>query len=242
MPLFMEMLGNCMMISLMLASSSMDQLEETFLKIRGIKLEDIQILLKILEYIKQIKNDTIKEFQDRFENFLWKIPKIHCPEDRYLIYLYTNSLLVHLGFLLSKKGPKIVHEAHNMDLEIEENISLSKGGHLFTLDTLSLERLVSPDIFEGREHGIKQHEVEERNPNEGFQSHEEGKEFAHASTEDNEDMVEERDIEYIKHDDEVLMCDPSATEAIHEHIPPTQEEEDEVSRFPFQVFDETILL
>jgi hypothetical protein len=73
--------------------TSMDQLEKTFLK-------------KRLEYVKQTKNESIQEFHNRFENLLWQIPKIHRPEDKYLAYLYTNAFLVHLGFLLSKKGPK----------------------------------------------------------------------------------------------------------------------------------------
>jgi hypothetical protein len=37
------------------------------------------------------------------------------------------------------------------------------------------------------------------------------------------------------------MCDPPSNEAIQETIPPAQEEEDEVSHFPFQVFNDTIL-
>jgi hypothetical protein len=48
------------------AITSMDQLEETFLKRWGIKLEDIPILLKRLEHINKIENETIREFQDRF--------------------------------------------------------------------------------------------------------------------------------------------------------------------------------
>jgi hypothetical protein len=129
--------------------TSMDQLEETFLKRWGIELEDIQILLKRLEYIKQTENETIRKFQDRFENLLYQIPRSHHARDKYLVYLYTNALLVHLGFPLSKKGPKTLHEAHNMALEIEANISLSKGGHVFTPDTLSLQRLVSLENFTG---------------------------------------------------------------------------------------------
>jgi hypothetical protein len=53
-------------------------------------------------------------------------------------------------------------------------------------------------------------------------------------------MVEEREPEDIKHDDEVLMYAPPSDEAIQEPIPPAQEEEDEVSHFPFQVFDDTL--
>jgi hypothetical protein len=83
----------------------MDQLEETFLKKWNINIEDIHMLIKILEYMKQTENETAKEFHTRFENLLHEIPRIHHPEDRYLTCLYTNSLLVHVGFLLSKKGP-----------------------------------------------------------------------------------------------------------------------------------------
>jgi hypothetical protein len=42
--------------------TSMDQLEETFLKKWGIKLRDIQMLIKRLEYMKQTKNESIWEF------------------------------------------------------------------------------------------------------------------------------------------------------------------------------------
>jgi hypothetical protein len=100
----------------------MDQLEETFLKRWGMKLEDIQTLLKRLEYVKQTENETVRDFQDRFEDLLYQIPRNHHPEDKYLVYLYTNALLVHLGFLLSKKRPKTLYEAYNMAVQIEENI------------------------------------------------------------------------------------------------------------------------
>jgi hypothetical protein len=51
-------------------------------------------------------------------------------------------------------------------------------------------------------------------PNEGYQSHEEEKEFTHPSTKDNEDLVEEREVKDIKHDDEVSMCCLPSDEAI----------------------------
>jgi hypothetical protein len=82
---------------------------------------------------------------------------------------------VHLGFLLSKKEPRTIQEAYHMDIQIEENISLVKGEHLFTPGiefddpkdtpyTLSLERLVSLETFvikfhEKREQDIDQQEV-----------------------------------------------------------------------------------
>jgi len=49
-------------------------------------------------------------------------------------------------------------------------------------------------------------------------------------------LVEERELKDIKHDDEVLMCTPPSYEAMYDHIPPTQEEENEVNHFPFQIF------
>jgi hypothetical protein len=66
------------------------------------------------------------------------------------------------------------------------------------------------------------------------------KNLIHASTEDNEDLVKEREPKDIKHDNEVLMCAPPFDEAIEEPIPPAQEEEDKVSHFPFQFFDNTL--
>jgi hypothetical protein len=115
--------------------TSMDQLEETFLMSWGMKLEDIQLLLKGLEYIRQTEDETVRAFGVRFQMLLYQIPKSHCPEDKYLVYLYTNALLGHLSFLLNKKGPKTLAEAHNMAMRIEVNLSLSKGKHISSLWT-----------------------------------------------------------------------------------------------------------
>jgi len=71
----------------------------------------------------------------------------HRPEDKYIIHLYTNALLVHLKFPLGKKGPITLNEAHTMAIRIEENISLSQVRHLFTSNTLSLERFVFLETF-----------------------------------------------------------------------------------------------
>jgi hypothetical protein len=122
--------------------TSMDQLEETFLKKWNIKIEDICVLIKRLEYMKQTGNETVKEFHTRSENLLHQIPRIHHPEDRYPAYLYTNALLVHLGFLLNKKRPKSIQEACDIATQIKENISLFKKEHLFTLET----KLITPKM------------------------------------------------------------------------------------------------
>jgi len=94
-----------------------------------------------------------------------------------------------------------------MDTDFESNITSSKEEHFSTLevkvdysedtpDILSLERIdsietVVKEFQERWDSIIKQQEVEERVPGEGYQSHEEKKEFTHDSTKDNEDLVEE---------------------------------------------------
>jgi hypothetical protein len=82
----------------------MDQLEETFLKKWIIKLEYVHMLMKILDYMQQTKNDIVKEFHTRFEKLLQQIPISHRPEDKYLVYVYTNALSGQLGFLSMKRG------------------------------------------------------------------------------------------------------------------------------------------
>ena len=152
--------------------TSMDQLEETVLEKWGIKLEYIHVLIKILEYMKQTKNETVKEFHTRFENLVQQIPRSHCPEDMYLAYLYTNALLVHLGFLLSKKGPRTIQEAYHMAIQIEANISLFKQEHLFTPETkvddpkdtpdaLILEILVSLEKFVSKFEEIREQFIDQ---------------------------------------------------------------------------------
>jgi hypothetical protein len=115
--------------------TSMDQLEETFLKRWNIKIEDIHMLIKKLEHMKQTQNETVREFTTRLENLLHQIPRSHHPKDKYLADLYTNALSVHLGFLLSKKRPRTIQEAYHMAIQIEANISLFKQEHLFTPET-----------------------------------------------------------------------------------------------------------
>jgi hypothetical protein len=95
---------------------------------------------------KTKEDETVRAFGVRFQRLLYQISKSHCPKGKYLVYLYTNGLLGHLNFLLNKKGPKTLAEAHNMAIRIEVNLSLSKiNDH--TVDTLILTKLVSLETF-----------------------------------------------------------------------------------------------
>jgi hypothetical protein len=221
--------------------TSIDQLEVTFLRNWGMKLKDVQALLKGLEYIRQTENETVRDFEVRFQRLLYQISATYTLEEKYLVYLYTNALLGHLGFVLNKKGPKTLHEAYNMAMQIEANISLTKGKHVFSLgtkiddpkdtsDTLSLERLVSLGTFtvdfqEEGEQVINQRNAKGKDLDEVFQ----------------EQRIVENTVEEMEpeQDDEMSTC-PPPDEAIHEPFPSAQEEENEVSCFPFQDCDNTL--
>jgi hypothetical protein len=126
--------------------TSMDHFEEIFLARWVMKLEDIQSLLRGFESIKQTEDETIRDFDFRFQRSLYHIPESYRPKGKYLIYLYTNGILGHLSFLLNKKGPKTLAEAYNMAIQIEKNLSSSKTND-HTMDTLSLIKLVSLETF-----------------------------------------------------------------------------------------------
>jgi hypothetical protein len=197
--------------------TTMEHFEKTFLERWGIQLEDIPTLLKELEHIKQAEDETVGDFQDRFENMLYQIPESHHPEERYLVHLFTRALLGYLSFPLDKRTPRTLDEAYYMAAVIEEKISSLEIRCLFTSSTLNGESLFTLENFiidfqeEGEQttdrQGIAEDTVEEPEPN-----------------------------------DEVSTCPLPLDEAIHKPSPPAQQQHDEVSFFPFQDFDDTLFL
>jgi hypothetical protein len=162
-----------------------------------------------------MKDETVRAVGVRFHMLVYQIPRSHCPEDKYLVYLFTNALLGHLSFLLNKTSPKTLIEAYNMAIKIEANISLFRKGHPFTPDAFSLERLVSLEIFtensqERREQVFNQQD---------------------------EDMVEWLKP---KQNDEVSTCAPPSDKAIHKPFAPAQQQDNEGSCFHFQDVDDTL--
>jgi hypothetical protein len=199
--------------------TSMNQLEEVFLEEWGIQSEDISVLLKNFEHIKQTENETLWNFQSRFERTLYQIPKGHCPENKYIVHIYTHALLAHLGLPLSKKSPGTLDEAYGMAKRIEQNISLSGIKDLFTSGDFNMESLFArknsiDDIQEEGEQTIIQHGIPE-------------------------DMAEEAEPEK---NNEVSMSAPPTDEAIQEPFSPAQQKEDEVSCVPFQDANDTLFL
>jgi hypothetical protein len=213
--------------------TSMNQLEEVFLKEWGMKLEEIQTLLKRLQYTRQAKNETVWNFRNIFEGLLYELPKDHYPEDKDLIYLFTDALLVHLGFLLSKNNPKTLHEAGNMALQIEENIFLSRIKNIFSLgsEINDLEKLVSLEISTDDFQEEGKQVIDQQNTN--------GKALDEVFQEKGiiENATEEMNP---KQDDNKSTCPPPPNEAIHKPSSPTQQQDDKASFFPFQDFDDTL--
>jgi hypothetical protein len=182
--------------------TTMEQFEGIFLANWTMKAEAMQSLLRELEGIRQAESEVVKAFGFRFERYLYQIPQSHRPEEKYLVYIYTNGLQGHLSFLLSKKNPKTLAEAHNMAIQIEKNLSLTKAN---AMDILGLIKLVSHENFEDTQ------EKEEQ-----------------IIDQQNEDIDEEQEPEK---DDEVSTCAPPADEALQDPVTPAQDEENEVSYF-----------
>jgi hypothetical protein len=155
--------------------TTIEQFDKKILERWGIQQEDIPVLLKELEHIKQAEDETIRDFQDRFENMLYQIPESHHPEDRYRVQLFTCALLAYMRFPLDKKAPRMLNEAYNMAARIEENISLSGMRCRFASGTLNRESLFALENFivdlqkEGEQttdqQGIVEDTVEEPEPN-----------------------------------------------------------------------------
>jgi hypothetical protein len=193
--------------------TTMERFEEIFLAKWTMKTEAIQSLLKELEGMRQAESEIVKVFGFRFERLLCQIPQSHRPEEKYLVYLYANGLQGHLSFLLSKKNPKTLAEAHNMAIQIEKNLSLTRAN---AMDILGLIKLVSHENFEDTQ--------------------EKGEQIV---DQQNEDIDEEQEPE---RDDEVSTYAPPADEVMQEPVSPVQQSEDEVSYFPLQNSNNTVLL
>jgi hypothetical protein len=105
--------------------TSMDQLEEVFLKRWSVK-EDPNMLLARLNDIRKTENETVREFHAKFERLLQQIPKSHHPGNDFLLFLYTKAFSGQMGFLLKEKAPRTIQEAHEVATRIENNLSSSK--------------------------------------------------------------------------------------------------------------------
>jgi hypothetical protein len=73
-----------------------------------------------------LENETIKEFDAKFEKFLQQIPSNHHPGKYYLLFLYIKAFPEHFGYFLKEKGPTTIQEAQEMATKIKANLSSCK--------------------------------------------------------------------------------------------------------------------
>jgi hypothetical protein len=193
---------------------SMEHFERVFLARWTLGMEDIQSLLEELEGIKQAESESISDYAARFRETLHQFPPSHHPEDKYLVYLYTKGFQPHLSFLLDKRKPKTIPQAHKMALEIEKSLFMTKTD---AMDALSMMKLVShKDFVEGTQEKGKQI-VDQQNKN----------------------LIKEQEPEK---NNEVSTCAPPTKEVMQEPVSPVQQNKDEVSTFPFQISNDVVLL
>jgi uncharacterized protein YktB (UPF0637 family) len=93
---------------------SMDQLDETFLKIWNIKIQDINMLINKLNNIKKSENETVKEFHDRFRGLVQQILASYHLSHNFLLFLYTKSFTGQIGFPIIDKSPITIQEVYDM--------------------------------------------------------------------------------------------------------------------------------
>jgi hypothetical protein len=179
-------------------------------------------IVNFLDYLSEIKlggeDALIKLFiltlpsylQDRFKS---------CCEDRGI------SCFIHLisRFIdLTKPCCQTYEDAlHNLTIALED------GG--FTAEIVA--DLKNAYHVQNQEPFNVKKEIHE----EHCQPLEKEQDFSHDSIECFEDMTKEVNCE-----DEAPVTTPQPDEALQDPIPPTQDEENEVSHFPFQFFDDTL--
>jgi hypothetical protein len=169
------------------------------------------VLQKNFEDIKQAENETLFDFQSRFEGTLRQIPATHRPGQDYVVHLYTHAILAKLGLPLRRRAPKTLDEDYGMAKEIKQNIFSSRIRDLSTIESLYSHENLTDDFQEEGKQTIIQHGMIE-------------------------DMVEEMEPEQ---SDEGSMSVPPSDEAIQDLFSPTQQREDEVSCFSSKGSDNT---
>jgi hypothetical protein len=83
------------------------------------------LLIRLNNITKQ-ENETVREFHDKFEILVQKIPVTHHPSDNFFIFLYTKAFTIQMGFLLKDKSPKAIQEAQEVATRIKDNLSSSR--------------------------------------------------------------------------------------------------------------------
>jgi hypothetical protein len=88
--------------------------------------KDSGMLMTQFNQIKKKENETVSEFDTRFDKLYSQIPKDLCPSEAVVCLLYVNAFEGKFGFILRDKKPNTLEKAKEYSAEIEENILYSK--------------------------------------------------------------------------------------------------------------------
>jgi hypothetical protein len=81
--------------------TSMDQLEEVFLRRWNVK-EDPDMLLQRLMHIKKDENEAVKDFHAKFKRMSQQLPRIHRHVSEFLLVIYIRVFSGQSNFFLIK--------------------------------------------------------------------------------------------------------------------------------------------
>jgi hypothetical protein len=84
------------------------------------------MLLIQFNQIKMKENETVKEFDTRFDNLHSQIPKDACPYDAYALLFYLNAFEGQFGFILKERMYDSSTKAREYNAQIEEHLISSK--------------------------------------------------------------------------------------------------------------------
>jgi hypothetical protein len=73
-----------------------------------------------------MENETIKEFDVKFEMFIKQIPNNLLPIKDHLLFLYIKAFPGHFGFIIRDNTPKTLEEAQEMTVRTKDNVSSYK--------------------------------------------------------------------------------------------------------------------
>jgi hypothetical protein len=79
-------------------------------------------LLTHFNEMRKKENESVKEFDTRFDNLLKNTPIDISPKDGVVLLLYANALEGQFWFMLRDNSPKILVQAEKSATKIEENI------------------------------------------------------------------------------------------------------------------------
>jgi hypothetical protein len=93
--------------------------------------KDGRILINRIHKIKKKENETVREFNIKFQKLLDKIPQDIKPKNKAIPLYYTNAFEGPFGFYLRDKSPSTLKAAQDTASRLEENFTASQSGSVW---------------------------------------------------------------------------------------------------------------